>query len=77
MSIAVTLREHSLIKRAALDRACTINHVELTSDHIYLIEEGSEKEHHITMLMNISDCYDYWLVWFNFRIRQLRILGRM
>ena len=77
MSKAVTLREHSVIKRAALERSCQIHHVDLTSDHIHLLEEGSDKEHHITLVMNISECYDYWLVWFNFRIRQLQILGRL
>ncbi len=73
----VSMMEHTTIKRAALDRACRMNGYTLNKALTAYLISGSECEHQYTMMMDICECYDYWVSYFNGRLKQLRAAGRI
>ena len=73
----VSMMEHSTIKRAALDRACRMNGYTLNKALTAYMISGSELEHQNTLMMDICECYDYLVSYFNGRLKQLRAAGRI
>lgn len=66
---AVTSREHRIIKRSACQKAMENNSCVLNKEQRKLLYKDSEKEHRYTELMNVADCYDYWYVFFDFKLK--------
>lgn len=67
--ISVTSMEHRIIKRSACEKAMDNNRCVLNKDHMKLLYKDSKREHRYTEMMSISDCYDYWYVYFDFKIK--------
>lgn len=73
----VSMMEHETIKRAAIDRSCRMNGYTPNKALTAYLISGSEWEHQYTMMMDICECYDYWVSYFNGRLKQLRAAGRI
>ena len=69
---AVTSREHRIIKRSACQKAMESNRCDLNKEHMKLLYKDSNREHRYTEMMCISDCYDYWYVYFDFKIKAFK-----
>ena len=74
---SVTTREHRIIKNSACVKAMENNSCVLNKENKKLLYQDSEKEHRYTGLMNIADCYDYWYVFFDFKIKAYKKGGKL
>lgn len=74
---AVTNREHRIIKRSACEKAMENNSCVLNKEQKKILYKDSEKEHRYTELMCIADCYDYWYVFFDFKIKAYKKGGKL
>ena len=69
---SVTIREHDIIKNAAYDKALEVNHMVNDMEITAKIYEGSDLEHVYTIALNIAECYDFWFVYFDNKIKMYK-----
>lgn len=63
--------EKKVIKRAAADKVCQM--MNLDNDDYMKLMKDTEDPDRFTLSMNISECYDYWVLYFINKVKKMEV----
>ena len=66
--------EHLVIKSAAADKVCQM--MDLNNDDYLKLMKDTEDPDRFTVSMNISECYDYWMLYFINKVKKMEVTKR-
>ena len=63
--------EKKVIKSAAADKVCQM--MDLNNDDYLKLMKDTEDPDRFTVSMNISECYDYWMLYFINKVKKMEV----
>ena len=66
--------EKKVIKSAAADKVCQM--MDLNNDDYLTLMKDTEDPDRFTVSMNISECYDYWMLHFINKVKKMEVTKR-